>query len=63
MNYNALRVACENAIADAEVNCGGDGKGCAAFRPYYESDRRRWAKCGQCPMDVLADIIECLSKK
>ena len=50
-------------IADAKVVCGGDGKGCAAFRSYYSNLERRFRKCGQCPMEVTYNIREILKEE
>ncbi len=43
-------------LENAKAVCGGDGKGCKAFRDYYENEERRYRKCGQCPMDALSEI-------
>ncbi len=51
---DALLAAVKEDIADAKAVCGGDGKGCEAFRDYYDNDERRYRKCGQCPMEALS---------
>ena len=54
--------AIEQDECDAKAACGGDGKGCPTFRDYYDSDERRWRKCGQCPMDALHHSRAALAK-
>ena len=56
-----LITECDGVLCEAERQCGGDGEGCAAYRGYYSSPERRWKKCGNCPMDLVADLREPLA--
>jgi len=56
-----LREAINTDAAYARATCGGDGEGCAAFRPYYATTARRHQKCGTCPMAVLSESIAALA--
>ncbi len=50
-----LTIAVFADLENAKAMCGGDGKGCEAFRAYYDSDERRYQKCGQCFMEALSN--------
>lgn len=48
-------------IAKARATCGGDGLGCAESFWHCDVNGRRYRKCGQCPMDVLANLREAVN--
>ena len=56
-----LTEAAMNDIEAAIHVCGGDGKGCPAYRPYYGGQlERRYGKCSSCPMAATFHIREAL---
>lgn len=61
MELSDLLKAVELDLESARAGCGGDGLGCEAFRPYYDSPERRYQKCGRCPMDALFHVRQLLS--
>ena len=51
-----LASECGEILYHAEIQCGGDGDGCAAYRGYFSSPERRRAKCPGCPMDLVGNL-------